>query len=35
MQLSEKQKSFSGIFFAFLNSLLNFKHSTKTDDPQS
>ena len=26
MQLSRKQKPFSGIFFTFLSSLLNFKH---------
>ena len=35
MQLSEKQKTFSGISFAFLNSLLNFKHLPKKDDPHS
>ena len=33
MQLSEKQKTFSGISLAFLNSLLNFKHLPKKDDP--
>ena len=35
MQLSKKQKSFSQIFFAFLNSLMNFKPLTKIDDPHS
>ena len=35
MQLSKKQKSFSEIFFAFLNSLMNFKPLTKIDDPHS
>ena len=33
MQLSKKQKTFSEFFFPFLNSLLNFKHLTKIDDP--
>ena len=35
MQLSEKQKTFSGIFFAVLKSILNFKHLPKKDDPRS
>ena len=35
MQLSIKQKTFSEIFFAFLNSLLNFKHLPTKDDPHS
>ena len=26
MQLSQKQKTFSGIFFTFLKSILNFEH---------
>ena len=34
-ELSQKQKTFSDIFFAFLDSLLNFKHLTKVDDPHS
>ena len=29
MQLSKKQKNFSRIFFAFLKSILNFKHLQK------
>ena len=29
MQLSEKQKTFSHFFFAFLKSILNFKHLPK------
>ena len=29
MQLSKKQKNFSGIFFAFLKSILNFQHLPK------
>ena len=29
MQLSKKQKTFSEIYFSFLNSLLNFKHWQK------
>ena len=33
MQFSKKEKTFSEIFFAFLNSLLNFKHLPKKDDP--
>ena len=35
MQLSQKQKSFSGFFFAILKSILNFKHFSKKDDPNS
>ena len=35
MQLSEKQKTFSEFFFAFLKSILNFKHLPKKDDPHS
>ena len=35
MQLSEKQKTFSEFFFAFLKSILNFKHFPKKDDPCS
>ena len=35
MQLSEKQKTFSEFFFAFLKSILNFKHFSKKDDPHS
>ena len=29
MQLSQKQKTFSQFFFAFLKSILNYKHFTK------
>ena len=35
IQLSQKQKTFSEIFFAFLKSILNFKHLRKKDDPHS
>ena len=35
MQLSKKQKTFSEFFFAFVNSLLNFKHLTRIDDRHS
>ena len=35
MQLSEKQKTFSEFFFAFLKSILNYKHLPKKDDPRS
>ena len=35
MQLSKKQKKISEISFAFLNSLLTFKHFPKKDDPHS
>ena len=33
IQLSQKQKTFSEFFFAFLKSILNFKHLPKKDDP--
>ena len=33
--LSQKQKTFSELFSAFLKSTLNFEHSPKTDDPHS
>ena len=32
IQLSQKQKIFSEFFFAFLKSILNFKHLPKKDD---
>ena len=35
IQLSLKQKTFSEFYFAFLKSVLNFKHSPKKDDPHS
>ena len=35
MQLTKKQKTFSEISIAFLNSLLNFKHLPTKDDPHS
>ena len=35
MQLSEKQKTFSEFFFAFLKSILYLKHLLKKDDPRS
>ena len=35
MQLSEKQKTFSEFFFAFLKSILNLKHLPQKDDPRS
>ena len=35
MQLSQKQKTFSELFFAFLKSILNFEHSIKNDYPHS
>ena len=35
IQLSEKQKTFLDFFFAFLKSILNFKHFPKKDDPRS
>ena len=34
-ELSQKQKDYTQFFFAFLNSLLNFKHLPKKDDPHS
>ena len=33
MQLSQKQKTFSEFFAAFLKSAINFKHFEKKDDP--
>ena len=35
IQLSQKQKTFSQFFFAFLKSILNYKHLPKKDDPHS
>ena len=35
IQLSQKQKAFSQFLFAFLKSILNFKHLPKKDDPHS
>ena len=35
MQLCQKQKNFSEFFFAFLKSILNYKHLPKKDDPRS
>ena len=35
IQLSRKQKIFSEFFFAFLKSILNFKHLATTHDPHS
>ena len=35
MQVSQKQKNFSQIFFAFSKYILNFKHFPKKDDPSS
>ena len=35
MQLSQKQKTFSEFFFAFLKSILNFKYLPKRDNPRS
>ena len=35
MQLSQKQKTFSQFFFAFLKSILNFKHLPTKGDPHS
>ena len=35
IQSSKKQKTFSEIFGAFLNSLLNFEHLPTKDDPHS
>ena len=32
IQLSQKQKTFFEFFFAFLKSILNFKHLPKKDD---
>ena len=33
--LSQKQKTFSQLFFAFLKSKLNFEHFQQKDDPHS
>ena len=35
MELSQKQITFSECFFAFLKSILNFKHLPKKGDPHS
>ena len=35
IQLSQKQKILSEFFFAFLKSILNFKHLPKKNDPHS
>ena len=35
IQLSQKEKSFSVFFFAFLKSILNFKHLPEKDDRDS
>ena len=35
MELYEKQKTFTEFFFAFLKSILNFKHLPKKDEPHS
>ena len=35
MELSQKQKAFSGFFFTILKSLLNFKNLSKKHDPHS
>ena len=35
IQLSERQTTFGIFFFAFLKSILNFKHLSKKDDPHS
>ena len=35
IQLSQKRKTFSQFFLAFLKALLNFKHLLKKDDPRS
>ena len=38
IQLSQKENSFSGFFFfffAFIKSIINFKHVPKKDDPDS
>ena len=35
MQLSQKQKTFSEFFFAFLKSILNFKHLPEKHDRDS
>ena len=35
IQLSQKQKTFCESFFAFLKSIINFKHSPKKNDAHS
>ena len=35
VKLSQKEKTFFQFFFAFLKSILNFKHLRKKDDPRS
>ena len=35
IQLSQKQKTFFEFFFAFLKSILNFKHFPRKHDPDS
>ena len=35
MQLSQKQETFLRFFFAFLKSILHFKHLPEKDDPHS
>ena len=35
IKLSQKEKIFSEFFFAFVKSILNFKHLPKKDDPHS
>ena len=35
MQLPQKQETFLRFFFAFLKSLLHFKHLPEKDDPHS
>ena len=35
MQLSQKQKTFSEFFFAFLKSILNFKYLAEKGNPRS
>ena len=35
MQLSQKQKTFSEFFFAFLKFILNFELFSKKDEPHS
>ena len=35
IQLSQKQKTFSGIFFAVLKFILNFEHFSNKNDPHT
>ena len=35
IQLSQKQKTFFEFFFAFVKSILHFKHLSEKDDPHS